>query len=217
MQYSCLGDPMKNEENELDSELKDLVFGTNYSFSEIAKELDVTESWARKRVRELGIGWVRRSKGCASRGQASLTSIVKKLLPGESVVSEYPIGDRLFLDIYCPKYKLGIEFHGKQHYVFTPYFHQDRWDFEQGQKRDIKKMQMCEDLGIQLVVFRYNDDLTETSVFNRILEAIENGLPDDEDEVHTFKGKPFYEAYKQRQREYRQQLYRKMKRGNSGK
>lgn len=209
---------MRSEEEEIDSELKDLIFGTNYSFPEIAKELGVTESWARKRVKELGIGWVRRSKGCASRGQASLTAIIKKLLPGESVISEYPVGDRLFLDVYCPKYKLGVEFHGKQHYAFTPYFHQDRWDFEQGQKRDTKKMQICENLGIQLVVFRYNDELTEAAVFDRLLEAIENSLPQNSnEESRSFKGKPFYESYKQRQREYRQQLYRKMKRGNSGK
>lgn len=208
---------MRNEENELDSELKDLIFGTNYSFSEIANELGVTESWARKRVKELGIGWVRRSKGCASRGQAALTAIIKRLLPGEAVVSEYPVGSRLFLDIYCPKHKLAVEFHGKQHYFFTPYFHQDRWDFEQGQKRDAKKMEICENLGIQLVVFRYNDDLTETAVFNRILAAIQSGSPQEENALHSFKGKPFYESYKQRQREYRQQLYRKMKRGNTGK
>lgn len=209
---------MRNEETELDSELKDLIFGTNYSFPEIAKELDVSESWARKRVKELGIGWVRRSKGCASRGQASLTNVIKKLLPGESVICEYAIGERLFLDVYCPKYKIAAEFHGRQHYHFNAYFHQDRWDFEQSQKRDLKKMNICEDLGIQLVVFRYNDDLTEAAVFERLLAAIENAPQNQEpDKPHTFKGKPFYEAYKQRQKEYRQQLYRKMKRGNSGK
>lgn len=206
---------MRSYDAEIDELLTDLVFSTNYSFAEIARDLDVSESWARKRVKELGLGWVRRSKGCASRGQAALTAIIRKLLPGEIVISEHAIGERLFLDVYCPKYQVAAEYHGQQHFQFNPFFHEDAWDFEQSQRRDLRKMELCADLGINLIVFRYNDELTEQAVFDRLLEAVENGYPKEEPQKESkYKGNAFYESYKQRQREYRKLQYRKMRKSD---
>lgn len=209
---------MRSFESQTDLDLADLVFGTNNSFAEIATDLGVSEVWVRKRIKELGLGWVRKNKGAASRGQAALTAIMRKLLPGENILTEYPVGEGLRLDVYCPNYKLAAEFHGRQHFEFNIHFHENGWDFEQAQKRDIRKAQLCEDLGISLVVFRYNDELTEETVFNRLLDAIEHGPAIVEEEKPSkFKGNAYYEAAKQRQREYRKQAYRRMKRTNGGK
>ena len=51
-------------------------------------------------------------------------------------------------------------------------FFDTKYDFEEAQKRDLKKIERCKELGIALIVFRYNDKLTEQSVYDRIIEAI---------------------------------------------
>src|SRR4051812_28977044 len=94
-----------------DTLLVDYVFDSNLSTREIARELECAELEVKRRIRELGLSWVRRSKGHISRGQAALTSILAKLLPNEKIVTEEPIGERLRLDVYCPSYKIAAEYH----------------------------------------------------------------------------------------------------------
>lgn len=195
----------------IDTVLVDLLIETNFTLKEIASELDRPEAWIRQRIRELDLGWIRRSRGFASRGQAALTNIFKKLLPGEEIRAEEPIGDRLFLDVYCPGYMLGAEFHGRQHFEFTKYFHPSMEDFHEAQRRDERKVELCRDLGIALVVVRYNDNLTEDAVFERILQVLKTTPAPPVKEKKTLKGNEVYETYKRRQREYNRMVYQKMK------
>lgn len=193
--------------------LTDLVFSSNLSTLEIARELDRTELEVTKEIRNLGLSWVRRKKGHVSRGQGALTAIMQKLLPGEEIRTEEPIGDRLRLDVYCPRYDLAAEYHGRQHFFYTEHFHGDIQGFYESQARDEKKIEICRDLGIALVIFRYNDTLSEDVVYERMLDALRSTpiVEKDKDKVPTYKGNPFYEASKIRQREYRKQQYQKMK------
>jgi predicted transcriptional regulator len=193
--------------------LTDLVFSSNLSTLEIARELDRTELEVTKEIRNLGLSWVRRKKGHVSRGQGALTAIMQKLLPGEEIRTEEPIGDRLRLDVYCPRYQLAAEYHGRQHFFYTEHFHGNIQGFYESQARDEKKIEICRDLGIALVIFRYNDTLSEDVVYERMLDALRNTpiVEKEKDNVPTYKGNPFYEASKIRQREYRKQQYQKMK------
>lgn len=190
--------------------LTDLLFDSNLSYREIAEEISLTESQVRAAVKQLGLGWVRRSRGYASRGQAALMSIMRKLVPGEAIAAEEPLGDRLKLDVYCPKFQLAAEYHGRQHFQYVEFFHQDMRGFEDHRRRDERKVELCKQLGIALVIFRYTDELTEDAVFRRLLDAMES-TPWVEPERKSLKGNPYYEAYKQRQREYRRYAYQKMK------
>lgn len=193
--------------------LTDLVFETNYSSAEIAKELDCTKKEVVTQIREIGLSWVRRNKGHASRGQAALTYIMRKLLPGEKIVTEEPIGERLRLDVYCPRYNLAAEYHGRQHFYYTPHFHGDMEGFRQSQLRDERKLEICQNLGIILVVFRFNDHLAEDVVYERLLDAIRNAPQHEEDSKESrYKGDPYYESQKERAREYRRMAYQRMKR-----
>lgn len=193
-----------------DSSLTDLVFETNYSPREIALQMNVSETFIRARIKELGISWVRRCKGNLSRGQGSLTQILRKLLPGEDIKTEEPIGNRQFLDIYCPKYKLGIEYHGRQHYEFVAHFHGDLEGFEECQLRDERKLQTCKDLQIVLVSFRYNDDLSENAVYNRLLEAVRSAPVVEQKPLRkNLKTSDYYQSAKQRRRDYNRELYRR--------
>lgn len=198
-----------------DSLLTDFIFDSNLSAREIAKDLEATEIEVTKRIRELGLSWVRRKNGHLSRGQAALTAIMRKLLPGEDINTEEAIGERLRLDVYCPAYRLGAEYHGRQHFEFVPYFHNDKDGFRDSQRRDERKQEICNDLGIALVVFRYNDTLTEDAVYERMLDTLRSGPVLLETEKKTLRGDPYYESWKQRKREYSKQAYKKMR--SSGK
>lgn len=55
----------------------------------------------------------------------------------------------LFLDFYCPKYKLAIEVQGDQHYISVERFGGQK-DFKIRQKRDKIKKKLCEEHGIKM-------------------------------------------------------------------
>jgi hypothetical protein len=203
-------------DTEIDDDLFliDLLLDSNLSLPEIAKELDVSIKDLNKKINHLGLNWIKQQKKKTSRGQAALTSVMKKLLPNEKIINEYHLGDRLRLDVYCPSYKLAAEFHGRQHFYYTERFFDSKYDFEEAQKRDVIKMQMCKDQGIALVVFRYNDLLTEESVYSRILTAIRDSQW-KEKEPNPLKKKvtdsEFYQEQKRKKSEQNKKLYREMK------
>lgn len=196
-----------------DGLLTDLVFDSNLSVREIARELDREELDITKRIRHLGLSWVRRNKAQhASRGAAALVATIRKLIPGETVVTEEHIGERLMLDVYCPKYKLAAEYHGRQHFYYTEHFHGNKEGFRDSQRRDARKEELCRDLGIALVIFRYNDVLTEDAVFERMLDALRSTPALEEVKSEgKWKNDPMYESYKNRQREWRREQYKRMK------
>ncbi len=71
------------------------------------------------------------------------------LIPGEH-------GKSLELDGYEPGLNLAFEYHGKQHYEFTPPFlHETEEDFHQQQRNDAIKAKWCKDEKIDLVVIPY--------------------------------------------------------------
>lgn len=101
---------IKNDKED-DLFLIDLLFDSKLSLSEIAKEIDLSYNQLNKKISSLGLNWIKEQKRKSSRGQAALTQVIKKLLPGQKVINEHHIGDRLKLDVYCPTLKIAAEFH----------------------------------------------------------------------------------------------------------
>jgi hypothetical protein len=202
-----------DEEYKDDSELLvDLLFETTYSISQIAQELGWTLDKVNKRINSMGLSWLKEKRKKMSRGQTALTSIMQKLLPGESIVNEYHIGDKLKLDVYCPKYALAAEYHGRQHFYYTSRFYESKYDFDQAIIRDSKKADWCKDNGIALVVFRYNDSLTEQSVFDRMLDAIRsNPMVEKPKKKKSLTDSEAYKVGKKIQSDRRKQAYRAFK------
>jgi hypothetical protein len=62
-----------------------------------------------------------------------------------------PEGTILELDFYIPELRLAIEVQGRQHYVFSPPFHEDYNDFLSQQRRDEVKRVTCAIENIRLV------------------------------------------------------------------
>jgi hypothetical protein len=206
--------PNRNWEEEIEDKefLTDLLFDTSLTLSQIAKEMSISINDLNKKINQLGLNWLKEHHRKMSRGQAALTSIMKKLIPGESIVNEYHVGDRLKLDVYCPKYKLAAEYHGRQHFFYTQRFFDSKYEFEEAQKRDVKKVERCKELGITLIVFRYNDQLTEDSVYDRMLQAIrESEYVPKEVVKKSIKTNPAYLEAKKRNSVRRKQVYKTMK------
>jgi len=205
-----------NSGNRFDSDdldfLTDLLFESNMSLSSIATELNTSVSEVNKMINSLGLSWLKNSRKKMSRGQTALTSIMKKLLPGEEIVNEFHIGNKMKLDVYCPRFSLAAEYHGRQHFYYTSRFFDSKYDFEQAQKRDEIKAQYCKDNGIALVVFRYCDSLTEKSVYDRMLDAIRSTPIKSEKKDHkSITSSDYYQKMKKVNSERRKQYYRKMK------
>ena len=194
--------------------LVDLLLESDLSLPAIAKEVDLSIKDLNKKIAQLGLTWIKEQRKKSSRGQSALTAVMKKLLPNEKIVNEHHLGDKLRLDVYCPSYKLAAEFHGRQHFYYTERFFDSKYEFEEAQKRDIKKVEMCKEQGIALIVFRYNDLLTEESVYSRMIEAIRSS--DWKNAESNPAKKPlsqnlFYQQQKKKNSEHKKQVYRAMK------
>lgn len=191
----------------------DLLMDSPLSLSDIAKELGWTVSFLNKKIQSTGLSWAKAKHRKMSRGQAALTAIMQKLLPNEKVINEYHLGERLKLDIYCPKYKIGAEYHGRQHFYYTGRFFESKDDFERSLERDKRKLQLCKEQGIALIIFRYNDKLTEEAVYSRMLEAIKS-TEYFKDEKKSITANPYYQNAKKRYNNNRKQMYKEIKKKN---
>lgn len=61
----------------------------------------------------------------------------------------------LELDCFCEDINLGIEYNGKQHYEYTPKFHNNKQDFYNQKYRDLIKKEACMKNGINLIEVPY--------------------------------------------------------------
>jgi hypothetical protein len=196
----------------LNNRIKSLLFETNMSIPSIAKELAMTYAELDKTLKRIGLQWVKDHRRKMSKGQTLLTSILEKLLPGENIVNEFHLGERLKLDVYCPSYKLGLEYHGIQHFKYSSMFFDSREEFLEAQKRDQRKIELCNEQNILLVVFRYDDKLTEEAVYDRVLTAIRNSsYTVTQKKKSTVVDNDFYKEMKKKKSEYNKKMYKRLK------
>lgn len=191
--------------------LRDLLLETSLSINLIAKELGWTVAQVNKKINSLGLNWLKTSRKKMSRGQTALTLALQKLLPGQKIVNEYHIGDKLKLDVYCENYALAAEYHGRQHFYYTSRFFESRYDFDEAVKRDVKKEKWCKENGIALIIFRYNDSLSEQSVFDRLMEGIRSSPFKEKQKPKTIASNEVYRSIKKKNSEYKKKIYRSIK------
>ncbi len=110
----------------------------------------------------------------ASKGQDQLESLLKQLLPHDLFVYEYHIGDKLRLDLYLPGHKVAVEYHGRQHFEYVEHFHGNLEGFHESLARDQRKLELCKEHGIVLIVFDYKDKLDIGTVSKRVFDVITN-------------------------------------------
>jgi hypothetical protein len=107
----------------------------------------------------------------------TLCSLIIEALTGKRFVSIRPdwlknplTGRNMEIDHYNEELHLGIEYNGKQHYVYTPHFHKDGYSsydkgivpgtrhFELQVFRDELKKSLCDRHGITLIIVPYTID-----------------------------------------------------------
>ena len=65
-------------------------------------------------------------------------------------------GSNMELDMYNKELRIACEYNGKQHYVYTPYFHRGgEHEFQEQVERDNLKRRVCKKLGILLIEIPY--------------------------------------------------------------
>jgi hypothetical protein len=100
--------------------------------------------------------------GKQSKGEKICKNVLHDMYPNNIFTKTRPIwlqnpnsGYCLELDLYCDELKLAIEYQGKQHYVFIPYFHKDNSDFKKQQIRDSIKKELCVKNNVNLITIPY--------------------------------------------------------------
>lgn len=63
---------------------------------------------------------------------------------------------RFKFDFWLPEYNTIIQYHGKQHYYFTPFFHETLQKFEEHKRWDAIKQEWCKNKGVNLLIIPYN-------------------------------------------------------------
>lgn len=115
-----------------------------------------------------------RKIGEAWTSETILYYTVRSLFPDMTVLRHYRADflQGLELDIFIEELKVGIEYEGIQH--FEPV---DHWGGIQAlqklKARDKKKREICSSLGIHLVYFKYDEDLSNDLVLAKLKKYIE--------------------------------------------
>jgi len=73
-------------------------------------------------------------------------------------------GALLYYDGFFRRHNLLVEYHGPQHFQFVPRWHRTPEGFDRQQDIDRYKARRAEELGIELVVVRHTDDISEENL-----------------------------------------------------
>lgn len=85
---------------------------------------------------------------------------------------------RQSLDYYLPKYKIGIEYQGSQHFVENSYLIDYRHNLDHTQMLDKQKYDKCNELGIKIFYFTFNKDYANIDYLDKIYTNIDNLIID---------------------------------------
>ena len=64
-------------------------------------------------------------------------------------------GNNLELDCFNRDLSIAVEYNGRQHYEYIPYFHKTKDAFYNQKYRDAMKKRLCEENGISLIIVPY--------------------------------------------------------------
>lgn len=121
-----------------------------------------------------------------SKGAKKLKELLFEVFGQEiKIVEEYYLGESLRLDFLLPDYGLGFEFHGEQHRQFVEHFHVDAAGFRDSIRRDMRKIELCLEQDIALVIVWYDDELTKESIIKASKHALGSFEP-----IKTTESKP---------------------------
>jgi hypothetical protein len=131
-----------------------------------AIEEDIDEREAENRIRDklgiprIGEGWI---------NETQLYKTICYLFPSFIVIREASpewLGNQRF-DIFIPDLKVAIEYQGQQHYEPVEMFG-GKEALEKTKEMDKRKRSLCKKNGVNIIYFRYDEDLTVEFVEKRL-------------------------------------------------
>ena len=127
------------------------------------------------------------SKEGISNNERRLGFCIRNRFPGLKLEQQWnKILKRQKLDYYIDKYKLGIEYHGPQHFINVEWFNDYRHNLQHRQELDRTKYNICKENNIKILYFTFNQEFKD-------IEYI--------DKVYTNLG-DLYDAIKERAQEF---------------
>lgn len=131
----------------------------------LAVEKDIDDREAEDQLRDL-LG-IQRSRKWIS--EIELYNHVRNLLPNERVIHQARPEwlKPQTLDVYVPGLKLGIEYHGLQHYQPVEFFGGEE-AFRKNKERDRQKAKICKENHVMLIYFCYDEEVGRQLIKERI-------------------------------------------------
>ena len=117
----------------------------------------------------------------ASKLHKTVFAVLKKQFPLSLIKQEFSINVNdgngrpfvLFFDFFLPQLKIAIECQGRQHFEKVDFFQSNEGDgFKTQKKNDGLKREWCDANNIMMVEIRYDDDLTEEAVLQKLREVL---------------------------------------------
>ena len=144
-----------------------------------------------------------------SKDQRILYDFIFELYPGHRIVYEFPLhGLNQRVDIYLPNLGIAIEYHGRQHYEFVKHFHKDLEGFKKAKEQDQQKLEYLLLRGVKFIEIPYNQMVTSKEELAKIID--ETPYPETDYKVID-KTSESRNDYLKNQREYRKDVYQKIK------
>lgn len=181
-----------------------------WTAGEIALHYQCSISTVRRYAKELGLSLSRDR----SYGAMLLKQLIQQALPGYRLEEEYHLGERLRLDFYLPELQLAVEYDGRQHQEYTPYFHHTQDGFLEARQRDRRKEELCAQQGITLL--RVTPGALPSPEELQALALAQLSQPTQES-IHSDRGRQKHRnilsspAFKEAQRAKRRAAYQRYK------
>ncbi|MBQ7044554.1 MAG: helix-turn-helix domain-containing protein [Clostridia bacterium] len=119
------------------------------------------------------------------KSEAQLYALVSSFYPDAIYQYHSDWLDMQSLDIFIPSISTGIEYQGIQHYKPIEHFGGEKHFLHQ-QANDLKKKQLCEENGINLIEWPYSKEVTETEV-RKVLSISDDVTPQKSENVSYIK------------------------------
>lgn len=103
-------------------------------------------------------------------GADNLLSLLKEIFPFQKILLEYHIGGGLRLDYFLPNLNIAFEYNGRPHYVYSEHFHKNKQGFLDSKRRDFKKIELCQQNKINLIIVRFDEKLTKQLILDKLKE-----------------------------------------------
>lgn len=117
----------------------------------------------------------RYTKDSFHKNEIKLTKILEQVYGSKNIITSFhPLWAEslkkvlLEYDIFIKTRKILIEYNGRQHYEYVPFFHKSKIEFLRQKRRDKRKKNLAKKQGVFLLVIKYDEPIFKDYIINKI-------------------------------------------------